>query len=378
MADSLERAERIAKILSLLLIPVVLAIGGWLVNAALEKQDADQQYVKLALEILRAQEGEIDPQLRQWAAYLLSDRAPVTMDKNLVGRLGAGQAALPDQRVGAEALVAASKEYAQALDIGVRRAMERVTPRELQRLRNFSTRAGFAGPGALTTWMDESERRVRVYGLLVRDAEMMHRFFLALRAATPQEGAASIDVAEVNVLLADLQAVATELRETLRLEESGFLPPEWLAELPEPQRAIGSDLLNHLSLHAAAMGDLQDSIAAAERGFLGDTPRPRAQLLSEARDAARGLQSYNNMNHVLTPLELSDDWNERALTWMLDEYRGDVEKDLFEAIGDTVDLMRIQLVAFLRGRSSPAIAAALAASVDEIRELTSVESELID
>jgi hypothetical protein len=126
------------------------------------------------------------------------------------------------------------------------------------------------------------------------------------------------------------------------------------------------------------MGDLQDSIAAAERGFLGDTPRPRAQLLSEARDAARGLQSYNNMNHVLTPLELSDDWNERALTWMLDEYRGDVEKDLFEAIGDTVDLMRIQLVAFLRGRSSPAIAAALAASVDEIRELTSVESELID
>jgi hypothetical protein len=234
MAEPLERAERLAKLLSLMLIPAVLGIGGWMVNAALQQQNVNHQYVQLALEILRASEGDIDPQLRRWAADLLNDRAPVTMNKDLVERLRLGQAALPDQHRGAEALVIASKEYVQALDIGVRRTLERVTPRELHRLRNVSTRAGFAGPGALEKWMDESKRRARVYRLLVRDAELMRRFFLALKAATPRDGLASVTVADVDALLTDLR----ELREDLGKALTESKPPsvEVPAWFKEPAR----------------------------------------------------------------------------------------------------------------------------------------------
>jgi hypothetical protein len=104
-------------------------------------------------------------------------------------------------------------------------------------------------------------------------------------------------------------------------------------------------------------------------------PDPRRKLLGEVQEAAEGLRSYNNMRNVLTPLDLASDWNERVRAWLLDEYRGDVETELFRAMGDMVELMRLQLLAFLQGRSSPAIAVALADSAEKVREMTATDKK---
>jgi hypothetical protein len=52
-ANRWEQRETIAKILSLIAIPIVLAIVGWLVQSSLSDRSASQEYVKLSVSILK-------------------------------------------------------------------------------------------------------------------------------------------------------------------------------------------------------------------------------------------------------------------------------------------------------------------------------------
>jgi hypothetical protein len=50
--DRWDQLERIAKVLSLIAVPVVLAIVGWFVQNSLSDRNVGQEYVKFALSIL--------------------------------------------------------------------------------------------------------------------------------------------------------------------------------------------------------------------------------------------------------------------------------------------------------------------------------------
>jgi len=65
--------EKVARILSLIAIPVVLAVVGWLIQNRLTEQNLSQEYVKLAVSILEKPKASESPAgLRDWAVDLLS------------------------------------------------------------------------------------------------------------------------------------------------------------------------------------------------------------------------------------------------------------------------------------------------------------------
>jgi len=90
-----ELVEKIARILSLLAIPVAIAIVGGLIQNSLTKRSVSQQYVQLAVSILTSRE-KIDPNLRRWAVDLLDDNSPTRLGQ-VKQKLKEGSVTLPLQ-----------------------------------------------------------------------------------------------------------------------------------------------------------------------------------------------------------------------------------------------------------------------------------------
>lgn len=99
----LKEAESIAKIFSLVAIPVLLAFGGWAIQkdkanteAETARSEIEVEYVKLSIEMLRNKD-EVDPQLRKWAANTFAKFAPGSdsLNKNDVQRLADGEIYIP-------------------------------------------------------------------------------------------------------------------------------------------------------------------------------------------------------------------------------------------------------------------------------------------
>ena len=69
--------ERLARTLSIVAIPVVLAIGGWVIQQRIQNQAVSRDYVQLAVTILKEPEtSKVDPDMRAWAVQLLNDNSP--------------------------------------------------------------------------------------------------------------------------------------------------------------------------------------------------------------------------------------------------------------------------------------------------------------
>ena len=85
----LDNYEKLAKILSLVAVPVLLGIGGWALQDALSKRNVDQQYVSLALSILK--EPKSDELLRTWAVELLNEHSPVPIPSQTQAKLKTGE-----------------------------------------------------------------------------------------------------------------------------------------------------------------------------------------------------------------------------------------------------------------------------------------------
>jgi len=95
-ADKWVRAEAIAKIVSLIAIPVILAIVGWLVQDKLATSTVSKDYVQLAVSILsQPKQADIDPALRSWAVELLNHNSPVKFSTEIARQLQSGRATLP-------------------------------------------------------------------------------------------------------------------------------------------------------------------------------------------------------------------------------------------------------------------------------------------
>ncbi len=92
-----EKLERLAKLLSLVAIPVALAFGGWLIQNSLAERNVSQEYVKLAVTILKEPKDKTDSLLRSWAADLLNQNSPTKFSPEVLRALKEGQAVLPAQ-----------------------------------------------------------------------------------------------------------------------------------------------------------------------------------------------------------------------------------------------------------------------------------------
>jgi len=92
--DLWDLAERITRILSLLAIPVVIAIVGALIQSSLARRTVSQQYVQVAVSILTSKE-KLDPSLRSWAVDLLNDNSPTHLSEAVKLKLKEGSVTLP-------------------------------------------------------------------------------------------------------------------------------------------------------------------------------------------------------------------------------------------------------------------------------------------
>jgi len=80
--------------LSLLAIPVVIAIVGGLIQCSLARRTVSQQYVQVAVSILTSKEKRNDD-LRSWAVELLDDNSPTRLGKDVKDKLEKGIVTLP-------------------------------------------------------------------------------------------------------------------------------------------------------------------------------------------------------------------------------------------------------------------------------------------
>ena len=90
-----DRFEQLAKIGSLVAIPVLLAVGGWYIQDALSRRSVNKDYVQLAVSILTESDEKVDPGLREWAVELLNENSPTKFEPTVAKRLSQGQLSLP-------------------------------------------------------------------------------------------------------------------------------------------------------------------------------------------------------------------------------------------------------------------------------------------
>jgi|LNAP01.1.fsa_nt_gb hypothetical protein len=80
--QALARILVVSQIVSILAIPIVLALVGFWVQQSLQDQQIKRDYVNLAVSLLLPKkngEQESPRELRKWAAKLLSDSSPVKL-----------------------------------------------------------------------------------------------------------------------------------------------------------------------------------------------------------------------------------------------------------------------------------------------------------
>lgn len=92
----LESVERISRTVSIAAIPVVLAVGGWIIQRQLQNQTVGAAYVNLAVTILENPDtSKVPIELREWAVDLLNDNSPTKLNAKAVASLKSGSVTLP-------------------------------------------------------------------------------------------------------------------------------------------------------------------------------------------------------------------------------------------------------------------------------------------
>lgn len=92
----LDNAEKFSRMLSIVAIPVVLAIGGWWIQRQLQDQSIRRDYVQLALTILQNPDtSKVPPEIREWAVDLLNENSPTKLNAQAIKNLKSGSVTLP-------------------------------------------------------------------------------------------------------------------------------------------------------------------------------------------------------------------------------------------------------------------------------------------
>jgi len=92
--------ERVSKVLAIVAMPVVLAIGGWHVQKQLQSEAVKRDYVQLSISILKERDpAAVKPEIRSWAVDMLQANSPSPLPDDLLLRLKSGQATLAAERI---------------------------------------------------------------------------------------------------------------------------------------------------------------------------------------------------------------------------------------------------------------------------------------
>ena len=84
--------ERLAKILSLVAIPIVVAVLRWMIQNRLGGENIKLEYVKVAVSILQKPSSPDDPSgLRDWATDILNQNSPVKFNEKTIDQLKSGE-----------------------------------------------------------------------------------------------------------------------------------------------------------------------------------------------------------------------------------------------------------------------------------------------
>jgi hypothetical protein len=82
------------KAISLLLIPLVIAGGGWMIQKSIQNSNLDRDYVQIAISIL--QDKDSSEGLRTWATEILNKKSPVPLQNSLASEFIKGSSLLPE------------------------------------------------------------------------------------------------------------------------------------------------------------------------------------------------------------------------------------------------------------------------------------------
>jgi Anaphase-promoting complex subunit 4 WD40 domain len=95
----LDIVEQVAKILSILAVPIVipfaLAFYSAKVQQGAQKETLNRDYVQLAVSILKERREEENPSLRNWAVDLLTEHSPTRFNPEVISALKSGAVSLP-------------------------------------------------------------------------------------------------------------------------------------------------------------------------------------------------------------------------------------------------------------------------------------------
>jgi len=90
-------AEKVTKILSLVAIPIVLAVFGWVIQNRLSERNVSQEYVKLAVSILeKPKSSDVPSGLRDWAVDLLNQNSPTKFSSETIRQLKTDEISLTE------------------------------------------------------------------------------------------------------------------------------------------------------------------------------------------------------------------------------------------------------------------------------------------
>lgn len=87
MKDGLDRAKVLAQIVSLIAVPVLLAVFGYAIQASMKDSELRRDYVKIAVEVLSSEKS--DAEVKVWAGQVLRENSPVPFDASLTSKLSA-------------------------------------------------------------------------------------------------------------------------------------------------------------------------------------------------------------------------------------------------------------------------------------------------
>lgn len=94
--EELQRIELKARITSLLAVPVLVAVFGWLIQSEVSEKSLRKEYVQLAVSILGNQgKSKEHDTLKEWAVQLLADNAPTKLPDAALQALRTGTALNP-------------------------------------------------------------------------------------------------------------------------------------------------------------------------------------------------------------------------------------------------------------------------------------------
>lgn len=154
--------ERLAKILSLVAIPVVLAILGWVIQNRLSDRNLSQEYVKLAVSILeKPKSSEIPAGLRDWAVDLLNQNAPTKFSAETIRQLKTGEinlAAVLGNLAATSNNGAGIAFSPDAMTVATGQDDGRVAVWELTSGRLLSTLVGHTGPVTAVAYAPDAKR----------------------------------------------------------------------------------------------------------------------------------------------------------------------------------------------------------------------------